>query len=362
MMSMPAKFFDVAAKVLAALVVVALFLAIFFFFAWFADQQEITNMFMGVLKVIVSPTVTVVIVIAGLIVWALTRYDEEIRDLIPRIQKFGNVEFAPPLSGTESIKPLPDPESPQSSASRSGKGDSEHFNDLLAAAEKGNRIAQFNLGVSYYHGQGTPPNRKEAAKWFHEAASGDAPIAQAQCALGVLYANGEEVAQDYAKAAEWYLRAAKQGIAQAQNNLGTMYDTGEGVPLDRIDAATWFRRAAEQGYAEAQCNLGTACYHGQGVPKDPVEAATWFRRAAEQGIVQAQNNLGVLYDNGEGGVQDYKESYIWFSLASAGGHAKASQSRDKAARRLSPADLASAQAEITRRHGEIKNKRRTSGK
>ena len=92
---------------------------------------------------------------------------------------------------------------------------------------------------------------------------------------------------------------------------------------------------------------------GEGVPRDYGEAMKWTRLAAEQGDAEAQHNLGVMYHNGEGVPRNYMEAYVWYSLAAANGHKKAAKCRDSDARKLSPADLSSAEEEIARRRAEI---------
>ena len=64
--------------------------------------------------------------------------------------------------------------------------------------------------------------------------------AVAQNNLGVMYFNGQGVAQDYAEALKWYSKAAEQGHAQAQYNLGVMYANGQGVAQDKVQAHMWF--------------------------------------------------------------------------------------------------------------------------
>ena len=44
------------------------------------------------------------------------------------------------------------------------------FSDTKIAAEKGGSDAQYNLGLMYDLGQGTPQNDKEALKWYRKAA------------------------------------------------------------------------------------------------------------------------------------------------------------------------------------------------
>jgi hypothetical protein len=84
----------------------------------------------------------------------------------------------------------------------------------LPAAEKGDAVAQLNIGLMYYKGQG--------------------------------------VEQDYAEAVKWWRKAAEQGCAGAQYNLGVTYDKGQGVGRDSMEAVKWWRKAAEQGHVDAQ--------------------------------------------------------------------------------------------------------------
>ena len=71
----------------------------------------------------------------------------------------------------------------------------------------------------------------------------------AQHNLGVAYYSGQGVAQGDAEAVKWYRKAAEQGLAMAQDNLGNMYMEGRGVPLDIEEGRRWIARAAEQGYS-----------------------------------------------------------------------------------------------------------------
>jgi hypothetical protein len=113
--------------------------------------------------------------------------------------------------------------------------------DLRKAAEQGNAVAQNNLGVSYYNGEGIPQNYQEAVKWFRlSAAQG---IADAQNSLGRSYDAGQGVPQDYGEAVKWYRLAAAQGDDAAQNNLGVMYANGRGVPRNKVVAYALYNLA-----------------------------------------------------------------------------------------------------------------------
>ena len=104
----------------------------------------------------------------------------------------------------------------------------------------------------------------------------------AQNNLGVMHYKGQGVPQNDAEAFRWYRLAADQGDATAQSNLGGMYEKGEGVPQNYVEAVKWYRVAAEQGYANAQFGLGFMYVNGVGVPNNDVEAYKWLALAAAQ--------------------------------------------------------------------------------
>jgi hypothetical protein len=105
------------------------------------------------------------------------------------------------------------------------------------------------------------------------AEKGD-PLAQNN--LGAMYALGQGVTKSDADAATWYRLAADHGFAKAQNNLGVAYGAGRGVPQDGAEAVKWLRLAADQGLADAEDNLGVIYANGQGVPRNYLEAMKWY--------------------------------------------------------------------------------------
>ena len=152
---------------------------------------------------------------------------------------------------------------------------------LRLAAEQGDAIAQYALGVKYENGRGVPEDETEAVRWYRLAA--DQGLRAAQFNLGLMYLNGRGVPQDDAEAVRWYRLAAEQGDAAAQNNLGVMYaTTGRGIPQDDAEAVRRYRLAAQQGHAAAQYNLGIMYGTGRGVPQDYVAAYMWLDLAGRQ--------------------------------------------------------------------------------
>ena len=84
---------------------------------------------------------------------------------------------------------------------------------LRPHADKGNAIAQFNLGVIYATGQGAHKNEKEALKWFQQAAA--------------------------------------QGFAPAQYRLGVAHASGAGAPRNPVLGYMWLKLASAQGNKDA---------------------------------------------------------------------------------------------------------------
>jgi TPR repeat protein len=86
-------------------------------------------------------------------------------------------------------------------------------------------------------------------------------VALAQNNLGLMYYNGQGVPRDYAEAAKWYRLAAAQGNAAAQSNLASMYYGGEGVPQDYVQAYMWISIAASRFPASAKEDREQAARH-----------------------------------------------------------------------------------------------------
>ena len=111
-----------------------------------------------------------------------------------------------------------------SNADRYGQFGAQEVSDFVSEvstwkplAEKGEAIAQYNLGVIYDLGRGVRENDKEAVKWFRLAAAQGLP--KAQYNLGVMYFNGEYVYQENVDALMWFLVADFNGHPIAKESI-----------------------------------------------------------------------------------------------------------------------------------------------
>ncbi len=126
--------------------------------------------------------------------------------------------------------------------------------EFTTAAEAGLDLAQYNLGILYYLGQGVEQNYAEALRWTLTAA--EQGHVNAQFNLASLYYYGTGTAVDYAQALRWNLAAAEAQHAGAQHSLAKMYELGEGTEVDLVRAHFW--ASASQYTANAEQDAAAA--------------------------------------------------------------------------------------------------------
>jgi TPR repeat protein len=107
----------------------------------------------------------------------------------------------------------------------------------------------FQLGRAYQKAN----NFDAAVPQYRKAA--DRGNALAQYSLGLMYRNGLGVPQDFDEAMKLYRKAADQGLAPAQASLGAMYEIGQGGLRDYNEAIKWYHLAAKQGDALGKAGL-----------------------------------------------------------------------------------------------------------
>lgn len=123
------------------------------------------------------------------------------------------------------------------------------FHEFSLAAEEGLDLAQFNLAILYFTGQGVEKDTEQAFKWTLAAAEQGHTAAQFN--LASLYSEGDGTKKDMDKAVEWFTYAARAGHPTSAFILATMYRDGDHVKRDRVQAHAWASMAINNEYADA---------------------------------------------------------------------------------------------------------------
>lgn len=111
---------------------------------------------------------------------------------------------------------------------------------------------------------------------FHEfSLAADEGLDLAQYNLAILYFMGQGVEKDFDLAFKWTEAAAQQGHLAAQYNLGSLYYSGDGTDVDLDEAIDWYSEAARGGHPEAAFLLAKMYQEGEGVSSDSVQAHAW---------------------------------------------------------------------------------------
>jgi TPR repeat protein len=122
----------------------------------------------------------------------------------------------------------------------------QELENIRKRAEQGDPGAQNDLAVEYQRSK----QFEQAVPLFRNAAAQGNKVAQFN--MGLTFEQGLGVPKDVGQAAVWYLKSAEQGYANAQEKMGIFYAGGVGVPKDLSRAAEWNRKAGAQGKEGAQ--------------------------------------------------------------------------------------------------------------
>ena len=169
---------------------------------------------------------------------------------------------------------------------------------LEDAAEAGQPMALWQLGLMYESGEGVEQDRGKAFAYFSQIANEHADAAPRSVEADI-------VAQSFVKVGEYYreglpeagipkdqeysnrlmMHAASYfGDADAQYRVGKIYLEDEALGASSLQSARWLSLAARKGHAAAQAQLGDLLFNGEGIAADPVEGLMWLtvasRRAA----------------------------------------------------------------------------------
>jgi TPR repeat protein len=183
------------------------------------------------------------------------------------------------------------------------------FKEKLRDANKGDSVAQYDVGSMYQNGRGVKASRDKAIEWYTRAAEQDNRKAATRLAL--MKSNEARFSATTV--------SASRGEVDSQFNLGNMYEKGIGTSIDYQQAREWYGKAAATGHAKASFSLGLMYHEGTGVKRNNKTAFKWFNDAAGQGSTSAQYYLGKLYASGSGVPRNYTKALDWYSMAADSG-------------------------------------------
>lgn len=141
----------------------------------------------------------------------------------------------------------------------------EHYNKLAAkeyakAAKKGDPVAQHQLGMCYYNGEGVPQNDEEAVKWILKSA--DQGYSEAIWIMGWFHQYGHALEKDPEKAMQWYSKAADLGDVWGLYKAALFNFGSEGYKVDEKAGMAMLEKAAQSGMPEAIWLCGILYYDG----------------------------------------------------------------------------------------------------
>lgn len=217
----------------------------------------------------------------------------------------------------------------------------EAYRSWHDASDAGDARASRFLGVMYDTGEGVPQDHRQALEWYRKAADRGDKVAMFNVA--VLYdAGADGVPKDRHEAARWYGHAAERHDGRAEYNLALMLTAGDGIPRDSVRAQRLFAEAARDGVEAASAHLRHPVRVATNtVPADPedaafgqaqrallsrqpqekADAAALFRRAAAghgPAASLAQYDLAWCTENGIGTPVDREQAYRLYLEAAAG--------------------------------------------
>ena len=183
--------------------------------------------------------------------------------------------------------------------------------DLAKLAESGDARAQFNLAVSYAHGNGVEKNYDEAFKWYKKSA--EQHYTRAEFNLASSYMSGQGTERSSAEAIKWYQAAAGSDDLAANLALGNIYSRGsKDITIEQNKAFQYYSAAAAKGSEEADFNLGGMYLFGTGTEKNADKAIEIYNRLAANGNDKAAMILGEIYESDKYVSQDLPRAFAWY--------------------------------------------------
>ncbi len=193
----------------------------------------------------------------------------------------------------------------------------ERFQLLMAADDEDPEV-QYQLGLCYLNGIGTPQDGQRAQDYFQRAAEQGHEAAQKL--LGeesTPVTSGTNPAPDAANLPE-LCRAAEDGDAEAQYQAACWFAQSD-MPGSSTEADWYLNMAAEQGHGQACLLLGKRALQNDASE----QAIELLQNAADCGLGEAMMLLGECYASGNGVDHDTQkaEEFLTQGVTAIGGTA-----------------------------------------
>lgn len=158
---------------------------------------------------------------------------------------------------------------------------------LTRAAEAQDVSAQLLLGDVYTFGAETEANPEQGRFWYDRAVAAGAEVAEYN--LAVMLFRGEGGEMDRQRAFQLFQNGAQRQEVSAVFAAGICAQYGAGTNHDPEKAIALFKQAVELGVHEAEFALGKVLLaHGVCWPDEP---EMWIQRAADNGVNAAEEFL-----------------------------------------------------------------------
>ncbi len=194
--------------------------------------------------------------------------------------------------------------------------------DYQLAAQQGDPVGQFNLGLIYEKGKGYPVDFIKAKALYTQAANQGHSGAMVQ--LAGLNFNGLAGPRDQALALEWYNKAAALNDNDALYQLGLLSETGVATELNFVNAQKYYQESAAKGNIKAKLALARMYQYGLGVKKDMQQAVILYKEVAALSNPYAQYQLAAIAYEGAAGARSPDQGKLLLQQAQANGSKQAS--------------------------------------
>ena len=171
---------------------------------------------------------------------------------------------------------------------------------FLSESDTGNVLAMFELGKLYSMEKSSLKNDVKSFEYYQKALQGFIqiePLAKKirpylQYQIGMMYSKGLGTPVDKQKAIESLEKSAELGNQYAKRLLALEYISGENIAQDTQKGISLLTECADSGDAFSCCKLGCLYLFGiDGIKKDKEKAIEWLNKSAEQGSGYARDLL-----------------------------------------------------------------------